>query len=326
MTISTIVSIGTAVLFFLLLIIFGGVVFYLLKDRKKAEASFVKESIKNLQKNLSQDLSSNQQELKQTFQQTMEFYSSMQRELGKLQEIGNDMKSLQTILQSPKLRGNLGEQVLRDLLEQIIPRNNFKIQYTFRSGEIVDAILRTDSGIIPIDSKYSLESFRKMKEVSKEDKKKWEGQFKRDIKKHLDDIAQKYIRPIEGTVDFAVMYLPSEAVYYEILVNYPDILNYSYRQKVYLVSPNTFYYFLKVILVGLEGAKVEETTRKILSHLQSLQGVTGRLGEELQVLLTHIRHTQSASERVEKRYEQMVVNMKEISSLEGSKIKQIERQ
>jgi len=325
MAINTILPIGIAVLFFLLLIISGGVVFYLLRDKKRRETSFIKESIENLQKNLSQDLSSNQQELKQTFRQTTEFYSKMQRELGKLQEIGNDMKGLQTILQSPKLRGNLGEQVLRDLLEQIIPHNNFKIQYTFQSGEIVDAILKTDNGIIPIDSKYSLESFRKMKEVSKEEKKKWEGQFKRDIKKHLDDISRKYIRPSEGTVDFAVMYLPSEAVYYEILVNYPDILNYSYQQKVYLVSPNTFYYFLKVILVGLEGAKIEETTRKILSHLQSLQGATERLGGELQVLSTHIRHTQSTSERVEKKYAQMVTEMKQISSLEDPKIKQIEK-
>lgn len=288
-----------------------------------SEIHDLREEVGLMQQDIHQGLDSHQQELKETLKQTAESYLRMQKELGRLQEIGQDMKGLQEVLRSPKLRGNLGEQVMKDLLEEIIPKERINCQYYFKGGEVVDAILKTENGLISIDSKYPLESFRMMKKANETDKLQWERRFKKDIRKHINDIARKYIRPDEGTVDFAVMYLPSESVYYEILINHPDILEYSYQQKVYLVSPNTFYYFLKVIMVGLEGAKIEEVARGVLRGVQSLQLKNDKLGKHLQVLFGHVQRAYSASEKVDQEYQQLTSNIKQIRLLKTEPLKTI---
>jgi DNA recombination protein RmuC len=309
----------------LLVIVVGSLVFLLLKFQLKGrENKNLEEEIRLLKQDIHQGLDLNERRIKETLEETRKSYSRMQRELGQLQEIGRDMKGLQKVLQSPKLRGNLGEQVMKDLLEEIIPRERVSCQYSFPGGEVVDAILKTENGLIPIDSKYSLEAFRMMKKTSGSERQHWEGQFRRGIKKHLRSIAQKYIQPQAGTVDFAVMYLPSESVYYELLINYSDLLEESYRQKVYLVSPNTFYYFLKVIMVGLEGVRIEAAAQEILRGVQSLQVRTDKLGKGLQVLFGHVQRAYSASEKVNQDYQQLNNNVEQIRSLETESPKKIE--
>src|SRR3989304_8508787 len=146
------------------------------------------------------------------------------KEVGQMSEIGRSMKDLQDFLRSPKLRGNIGEQVLRELLGQFLPKESFHLQYRFRSGEAVDAAIKTESGIIPIDSKFPMENFRQMmKSESESEKKAYEKDFIRDVKKHIDDISKKYILPEEGTIDYALMYVPSEPIYYEIMANLPNL-------------------------------------------------------------------------------------------------------
>jgi DNA recombination protein RmuC len=125
-------------------------------------------------------------------------YGRVAQELGRVQEIGHQMRDFQDFLKSPKLRGNIGEQVLRDLLDQVLPKGNFQLQYQFREGQIVDAIIKTRQGIIPIDSKFPLESFRKISETKSANKEQSLREFIREIKKHIDDIARKYILPQEG--------------------------------------------------------------------------------------------------------------------------------
>lgn len=246
-----------------------------------------------------------------------EGYQTMAQELGKVQEIGHNMKEFQDFLKSPKLRGNLGEQVLKDLLEQILPQDNFKIQHKFKEGQVVDAIIKTNQGIIPIDSKFPMENFRKMKEDKKHKKK-----FVRDIKKHIDDISKKYILPQEGTVDFALMYTPSEAVYYEITINNPSLLEYGYDNKVYFVSPNSFYYFLKIIMIGLEGAKIEEASKRILEGLKAVSQESSKFGNELDTLTTHIDHARSASDRVRNKYQRLAARIETLTSLKKTKEKE----
>ncbi len=229
-------------------------------------------------------------------------YGQMAQELGRVQEIGHAMRDFQDFLKSPKLRGNIGEQILRDLLEQMLPKSNFSLQYQFQEGQIVDAIVKTKQGIIPIDSKFPIEILRRMSKVKKEEKEKLEREFVREIKKHIDVISKKYILPQEGTVDFALMYVPSEPVYYEITLNQPELLDYGYNKKVYFVSPNSFYYFLKIIMIGLEGAKIEEASKKILEGLKAIQKESVKFGEELNVLTSHVERARGASERVQSRY------------------------
>lgn len=214
--------------------------------------------------------------------------SQVQRNIGEFSEIGRGMKDLQEFLSSPKLRGNIGEQVLKELLKQFLPKESFNLQYTFKSGEKVDAAIKTSGGIIPVDSKFPMENFRKMSSGGDETSKKIAGKdFERDVKKHIDDISRKYILTEEGTIDYALMYIPSESVYYEI-VNNQTLFDYAADKRVLPVSPTTFYAYLKAILMSFEGQKIEAQAKEILSSLRAIQKDYGRVEENLGVLQKHL--------------------------------------
>jgi DNA recombination protein RmuC len=205
--------------------------------------------------------------------------SAVQRNIGEMSEIGRGMKDLQQFLSSPKLRGNIGEQVLKELLGQMLPKASFNLQYTFKSGEKVDAAIKTSAGIIPIDSKFPMENFRKLPESLNE--------FVRDVKKHIDDISRKYILTEEGTIDYALMYIPSESVYYEI-VNNQELFDYASSKRILPVSPTTFYAYIKAILMSFEGQKIEAQAKEILSSLRAIQKDYSKVDEALAVLQKHV--------------------------------------
>lgn len=224
---------------------------------------------------------------------------AMNKELGTMSEIGRSMKDLQDFLRSPKLRGNIGEQVMHDLLSQHFPRQYFEIQYKFKNGQTVDALLKTDQGFIGIDSKFPMENFVKASSApTEEERQRGLHEFKKDVKKHISDISKKYILPEEGTVNFALMYLPSEAVYYEIIRDDTDVNQYAQDKKVLLVSPNSFFYFLKVLLIGLAGKKMEENAKKIFQVLQASQKDMARFGDDLSVLARHFKNAGGMLEQV----------------------------
>lgn len=214
--------------------------------------------------------------------------AQVQKNIGEFSEIGRSMKELQQFLQSPKLRGNLGEQVLKDLLSQFLPKEVYILQYTFKNGERIDAVVKTSQGLIPIDAKFPMDNFRKMmKEETKSAKEKLKEEFIRDVKKHINDISRKYILTDEGTVDYALMYVPSESVYYEI-INEEEIFDFAGKKRVLPVSPMSFYAYLKAILMSFEGQKIEKRARQILSLLQSLQKDYEKAEEALSTLNRHI--------------------------------------
>ncbi len=213
--------------------------------------------------------------------------SQVQKNIGEFSEIGRGMKELQEFLNSPKLRGNMGEQVLKELLKQFLPNQSFDIQYAFKSGEKVDAVIKTSGGIIPVDSKFPLENFRKMSGSDELIKKIAAKDFLNDVKKHIDDISRKYILVDEGTVDYALMYIPSEAVYYEI-VNNSDLFDYSSEKRILLVSPSTFYAYMKAILMSFEGQKIEAQAKEILSSLRAIQKDYEKAQDNLSILQKHL--------------------------------------
>ncbi len=215
---------------------------------------------------------------------------SAQKSLGEMSEIGRSMKDLQSFLASPKLRGGLGEQVLRHLLEESLPKNSFSLQHAFRSGVKVDAIIKTTSGIIPIDSKFSLENFRKMHEDES-----FKKEFQKDIKNRVDEIADKYILTDEGTVDFALMYVPSESVYYEIVNS--NLMDYAYKQRVMPVSPSTFYAFLRSVLLSFEGQKIATEIKTIQQALRAIHTETNKFAEVLSTLQSHINNSYNTMSR-----------------------------
>lgn len=225
-------------------------------------------------------------------------------ELGKVQEHTQSMKELNEILKSPKLRGNVGEDLMKNILAQVLPKANFKLQHGFKSGEKVDAVIITKAGLISIDSKFPLENYLAAQKAADADKPKLMREFHKQVKKHIDDIAKKYIRPSEDTVDFAFMYVPGEPVFYEIY-NESDLVDYGSKKKVILVSPNSFVYLLKIVLVGLEGEQAEERAKLVLRELQSIQNDTEKLGGDLGVLNRHLTNAKNIMESVDKSYAQV---------------------
>lgn len=253
----------------------------------------VNESLRTSSTSMIKTLQENSKQLNERLDKAATVIGGVQKEVGQMSEIGRNMKELQDFLKSPKLRGNIGEQVLKDLITQMFPKNSFHLQYEFRNGDKVDAAIQTDAGILPIDSKFPMENFQKWtKAESKEEKESFEKEFARDVKKHIDAIAKKYILPEEGTMDFALMYVPSESVYYEI-ANMTEVLDYARKRRVYLVSPNTLYTHLQTILLSFEGRKIEQTSKEVMKLLRALKIDYGKVEENMGVLGKHINNASS---------------------------------
>jgi DNA recombination protein RmuC len=214
-------------------------------------------------------------------------------------DVGKDISSLQDILKSPKLRGGFGEFLLGDLLSQILPPKNYKIQYTFSTGEQVDAVIKLGKGLVPIDSKFPIDNFKRYINASGEEKKAAKRAFVADIRRLIDDIAEKYIRPEEGTFDFALMYIPAENIYYETIIRDEDfggdknIQNYALKRQVIPVSPNSFYAYLAAIVLGLKGMQIEENAREILGHINRLNVDFTKFRNDYEVLGTHLTNARN---------------------------------
>jgi len=235
-------------------------------------------------------LQKNTQSLNERLDNAARIISAVQKNIGEFSEIGRGMKDLQEFLRSPKLRGNVGEQVLKELLGQFLPKQSFNLQYTFKSGEKVDAAIKTSAGIIPIDSKFPMENFRKMSGAKDDGEKKvYEKEFVRDVKAHIDSISRKYILTDEGTIDYALMYIPSEAVYYEVANNL-SLFEYASAKRVLPVSPTTFYAYIRAILMSFEGQKIEAKAREILAALRAIQKDYSKVDDNLNVLQKHLNN------------------------------------
>jgi len=229
----------------------------------------------------------------------------VQKNIGEMSEIGRGMKDIQEFLRSPKLRGNIGEQVLKELLAQMLPKNSFFLQHTFKSGAKVDAAIKTSAGIIPVDSKFPMENCRRLMGAKNEsEKKEAEKEFVKDVKKHIDDIANKYILTEEGTIDYALMYLPSETVYYEV-VNNIELFDYGGKKRVLPVSPTTFYAYLRAILMSFEGQKIEQRAQYILAAIKAIQKDYLKVEENLSVLGKHVQNAYNQMSNVNTGFTQL---------------------
>jgi DNA recombination protein RmuC len=259
-----------------------------------------------------------QQALGERLDSTAQVVGAVHRSLGgleeanrKIYEIGKDISSLQQVLQAPKLRGGLGELLLEDVLSQILPADHFTMQHAFRSGQKVDAVIRLGSGLVPVDSKFPLENFRRLLDAhTDEDRARQRRAFVTDVKRHVDAVATKYILPDEGTFDFALMYIPAENVYYEIIVKddatgEADIASYALARKVIPVSPGCFYAYLQAIVLGLRGLRIEERAHAILQQLSRLRGDFDRFRDEFRLVGKHATNAVASFTAADRRLDRL---------------------
>ena len=216
----------------------------------------------------------------------------------RMEQVGRDITGLEQILRAPKMRGGFGEMLLERLLAEILPADAYRLQHGFRSGDKVDAAILVAGRLVPVDSKFPLENFRRMvEEADEEQRRPARRAFLKDVRNRVDEIAKKYIVPDENTFDFALMYIPAENVYYEVILRdesgEDSLLGYSLSRRVVPVSPNSFYAYLQVILLGLRGLRIEQNAREILGVLGRLQGDAARVREHFDTLGRHITNAKN---------------------------------
>jgi len=244
---------------------------------------------------------------RQSFERLAKDLGELSRATDQMMDVGKTISSIEDLLKPPKLRGNLGETLLEQLLSQILHKKQYDIQYRFKNGETVDAIIKLGDQIVPVDSKFPLESFRRMLASETPDVKERKA-FIRSIKSHVDSIANKYILPDEGTYDFALMYIPAENIYYETIISDSSddsLYAYATEKRVIPVSPYSFYAYLQVIVFGLRGLQIEQQAQEIMTHLSRLQGDQKKLREDFSKLGNHLKNARNKFEDAERKLAQL---------------------
>ena len=275
---------------------------------------------------LQKSLQSGQQTISQSIQSSQQVLSRLNAQIGELQgtnkqmlQVGTEVRRLQDILSSPKLRGQMGEWSLKNLLQNILPKDSYELQYTFRDNQKVDALVKMPDYSVPIDAKFPLPAFEAVvKARTEEEKTRLRKQFLKDVTNHIDKIASDYIRPAEGTLDFAIMYIPAENIYYETIVKYEgdtkDILQYSLDKKVIPVSPNLLYAYLMTVVMGLHGLQIEKQAAEIRQNLKKLNASFGDFGATWEVLGRHLRNAYSQYDEGQKKLDRFGIQLNQIQT------------
>ena len=231
-------------------------------------------------------------------------------------QVGGDVRKLQDILQAPKLRGSLGEWSLEGLLAQVLPASAFTIQHRFQNGTIADALIRlADNRCVAIDAKFPLSNFQRALEATEDgERARSRKAFFRDVKGHVDAIASKYILPEEGTLDFALMYVPAENVYYEILqpCDGVDFGDYAREKRIIPVSPNTLYAYLMVVSLGLRGLQIEQNARRIYGRLNGLANELGQFVDIFSIVGKHISNAHAKHDEASRRLEMFTTRLRDL--------------
>lgn len=258
-----------------------------------------------------------QRDVSKQLQSATEAVRQISQQLGAVQKAGDDLTKasqfLQQVLGGAKSRGALGEVGLERMLEDALPQKSYEIQYRFSTGDVVDAVIHSGERLIPIDSKFPLDAYRRMTEQGEESRR----EFAQAVRKHADAIASKYILPGEQTLDLALMFVPSEAIYYEVLMT-DDAKNgkldgYCRSKCVVPVSPNTLYAYLTCILMGLRGLQIEENARRLQGNFAGLSKQLEGFSDNFEKVRTHIRHAQQSFDEADSRLERMRGSLQQMS-------------
>jgi DNA recombination protein RmuC len=308
----------------------------------KADVTELNRTISNLQTVLGDKLERNatnmQTSMQQQLGQSMKLVNDVSQRLTKLDEtnrrvvdVADELKTLQNVLQNPKQRGVFGEYYLESVLANILPTKNFKMQYGFNDGTIADAVVFLDKGqILAIDSKFSLENYNRMvSSKTKPEREEWLKKVRNDLKGRIDETA-KYIRPAENTMDFAFMFIPSESLYYDLLIgdvgtgsSARDLIEYGFREKkVIIVSPTSFMAYLQTVLQGLRSLQIEEQAKdiqlqvgKLGRHIATFDDYMNKLGKSLGTTVGHYNNAHKELGKIDTDVVKIAGNNKSIEPL-----------
>lgn len=313
----------------LVLLIGLAVIFLFLKNRLAAPKNeeqallMLQNQINEISRTLDKKLGESTQLIQHQFGESTRIIKEITRELTKVGEgqkqvfdVAKQLETLRDILKNPKQRGVLGEYFLKTVLENVLPPGTFQMQYEFKDGTMVDAAIFVKNQIIPIDSKFSLENYNRLLETKDEvERQRLESAFRDDLKTRIDETA-KYIKPKEGTMEFAFMFIPSEAVYYDLLINKigavksntRDLIEYAAgEKKVMIVSPTTFLAYLQTVLQGLKALQIEESAKEIgkrveelRRHLENYDEYFGKIGIHLGTTVNMYNRAQKELGKIDK--------------------------
>jgi len=344
------------VLLILLLVVVIGLAFALffisqrLRDMKsnggvemlKTDVTELNRTINSLQTVLGDKLERNatnmQTSMQKQLSESVKLVSDVSNRLAKLDEtnrrvvdVADELKTLQNVLQNPKQRGVFGEYYLESVLGNILPTKNFQMQYKFRDGQIADAVVFLDKGLmLPIDSKFSLENYNRMVAANgKAEREEWLKKVRNDLKGRIDETS-KYIRPAEKTMDFAFMFIPSESLYYDLLIgdvgtgsSARDLIEYAFQEKkVIIVSPTSFMAYLQTVLQGLRSLQIEEQAKdiqiqvgKLGRHISTFDIFMNKLGKSLSTTVNHYNDAHKELAKVDTDVTKIAGNTKSIEPL-----------
>lgn len=293
----------TTILLIIIILALAIAIFLLLRKKPEPEKKddspllMLQQQIGQIAQAVDSKLSESNKNAQEQFRHSADIIKNVTEKLTRLDEtnkqvvgFADQLKSLQDILKNPKQRGVLGEYYLETVLKNVLPPGSYQMQYQFADGEIVDAVVFVDKRIIPIDSKFSLENYNRMLQTQDlTEKKRLETAFINDLKLRIDETS-KYVKPEEKTMDFAFMFIPSEAVYYDLLINKVgaiaedtnNLIYYAGKKKVVVVSPTSFLAYLQTVLQGLRNQKISEQAQQIIKEVE-------RLGKHLFVYSEHMK-------------------------------------
>ncbi len=297
------------------------VLIFLLLTRKPQDYTqsftFLQQQIGQIEEQVRKSVDEGSKTVGEKFESSLKIIGDIQRIIGSLEqtnkqvlEVGKNVASLQDLLKPPQIRGILGELTLNNLLAQVLPQQSYEMQHRFKNGSIVDATVRLGGKLIPIDSKFPLESFQRyINCAAEEERKSYLREFERSVKAKIDDISAKYILEDEATYDFALMYIPSENVYYQTILkgdlqlNGQSISDYAIKKNVVVVSPNSIYAYLSVIALGLRGTQFENNVRQLKADFARLNKELEKFGSEFTKLGGHLGHAKDSFDRADKQLE-----------------------
>lgn len=295
-------------------------------DLVKGDVVELSRNIAQLQESMGDKLERSNTNVQQSVQkqlaQSAKLVADVTERLAKLDEtnrrvvdVADELKTLQNVLSNPKQRGVFGEFYLESVLENVLPPGQYKMQHKFNDGEIVDAVIYLEKGqVLPIDSKFSLENYNRMIEAKGKERDEFLAKVKSDLKLRIDETS-KYIRPSENTMDFAFMFIPSESLYYDLLINNVgqggssrDLIEYAFRDKrVIIVSPTSFMAYLQTVLQGLRSLQIEEQAKDIQvrvgqlgTHIAKFETFMQKLGSSLGTTVNHFNNAHKELAKIDK--------------------------